>query len=731
MFEFKEQVTQLTTQSTNLADNFNRIHQELLDNDKFLKQELQILHEDYTSEQGGQDVEIAALKQKNIDQDTEISGIKTSKLNSSTFTSFKSTQEEKNTQIDSAILQEAQTREQKDTELQNAIDNKIGLNSVFGKQNFNFIENKVVQDGLVDVTSNPVLNNQENFVLMASNIIFNSTTTNQVVFKQGYSSTNGFELAISIAKSSVLLSVYKGVYTKLTDDNDFPAKMGECLNIALCFSKEKNTFTVFVNGRVKSYAVNANMGSSSEKLNAYPSKYLRYDRLISNQEIQHNFTVLNNSPSVNTLDVAGKKLLLFGSDEDHIEMATGRTWREEYMSLLKQHGKEVTSTGGAITILNGLKSRVINGEIKGQTVKNFIQPNKHVVTTNETLRAKVLPVEVGKQYTAIVKVSKFELTGSGALVRMRVHTNTTTSAFKEVTITGVGIFKVTATMESTNPIPMFPIFITGAETCNIAIDGYCLLEGDGSNFTDSMTDTNAGINSTKAIISNNGQSYHIYASEEDKTSKKAALLGVVGGVYDVLEIKEDGSGVYTQNTYEIKLNGSENWGNVQSDTLINTMCFGITLSGNVSINGKPVLSDKFKWEHTLNDNEHIYTMGTNIRVIIDKSKLPTQDAAGFKTWLQSNPVVVRYQLATPIVTVIPKELMPTIQIADKINILQVDSAVSPSSFTVNVPVDRIGDLEARLQAVESIINTPKNLSLQANYVEDEYTKLNYELEGMM
>ena len=65
-----------------------------------------------------------------------------------------------------------------------------------------------------------------------------------------------------------------------------------------------------------------------------------------------------------------------------------------------------------------------------------------------------------------------------------------------------------------------------------------------------------------------------------------------------------------------------------------------------------LISDKFSsfrydnmWDNT---NEGISVSDNILRINISKSKLETQDVAGFKKWLQSNPITVVYQLATPI-----------------------------------------------------------------------------------
>lgn len=59
-----------------------------------------------------------------------------------------------------------------------------------------------------------------------------------------------------------------------------------------------------------------------------------------------------------------------------------------------------------------------------------------------------------------------------------------------------------------------------------------------------------------------------------------------------------------------------------------------------------------------------------------------------------------------------------------------ESPVAPSEFKVSVPVDRIGELEARLQAIENVAYTPTNMSLSTNYIDDEYNK-NLQTESEM
>ena len=226
--------------------------------------------------------------------------------------------------------------------------------------------------------------------------------------------------------------------------------------------------------------------------------------------------------------------------------------------------------------------------------------------------------------------------------------------------------------------------------------GLMLIDGNYYTRTSGQIITNRtyGITKTNDLLP--ADNYTIYHPTElnDDGSKKVLSLGGVGGVYDTLEIKEDI--IYTQNTKEIVFNGTESWLlNADNGTCIEFYCKNTATKSSSSL-----LCDKFPYfTKTTIDLEYVRA-GRFIIVSVLKSKLTTQDVDGFKKWLQTNPITVRYQLDTPIVTNIPKELVPTI-LTHKTNILEVGGAVKPSSFKVTVPVDRIAEIEARLQALES------------------------------
>lgn len=283
-----------------------------------------------------------------------------------------------------------------------------------------------------------------------------------------------------------------------------------------------------------------------------------------------------------------------------------------------------------------------------------------------------------------------------------------------------------------------------------------------------------GLSSTVASINNNGQSYPIYEPTiqgkteilrptdsnlpglgdgdildlatrvitfANKTTRqlsesevkayfnhrKIILLDKVGDVADSLEMKEDGSGVWNQSIRDTVL-VTEGWTRhlVKSNTIgfyCGKYADSKVVGNNVVATTNDVLPDVTYNVYT-SDAEGISLNnqgGGLICLSISKAKLATEDVAGLIKWLQANPVTIRYQLATPIVTHIPKPLMPTIP-TDKNIILQLTSPVLASELTIVAPVDQISQMKADIKELQSLVNTPSNVQFTTNYIEDEFNK---------
>ncbi|MBQ2409009.1 MAG: hypothetical protein II309_06205, partial [Bacilli bacterium] len=113
--------------------------------------------------------------------------------------------------------------------------------------------------------------------------------------------------------------------------------------------------------------------------------------------------------------------------------------------------------------------------------------------------------------------------------------------------------------------------------------------------------------------------------------------------WDSIEKHSDGKYYYHKRSGEVVLNGSETWNN-SSVASTDTVRFVTSLSDNKH-NVAPIC-DIFKGQlYTTDDVEGAFIGGsTNLGISILRTKLSTQDVAGFKTWLQANPVTVVYQL---------------------------------------------------------------------------------------
>ena len=148
-------------------------------------------------------------------------------------------------------------------------------------------------------------------------------------------------------------------------------------------------------------------------------------------------------------------------------------------------------------------------------------------------------------------------------------------------------------------------------------------------------------------------SYEPYKSNILSTPEDLELRGI-GEVKDTLNLN---TGEYVQRIKEMVLNGSENYTvveyihnntNLRFDLYINEI--KSTTYSELLCDSLPVLTDSMLPEGE-NTKSYIasHANGGRIVIIIEKSKLPSENIEGFKTWLQANPITVQYKLTIPIV----------------------------------------------------------------------------------
>lgn len=104
---------------------------------------------------------------------------------------------------------------------------------------------------------------------------------------------------------------------------------------------------------------------------------------------------------------------------------------------------------------------------------------------------------------------------------------------------------------------------------------------------------------------------------------------------------------------KVVLEGSEQWSVFTTVNNNDTIAFtvkGLLSSINADGNNGNFISDKFKFKDIYTNsvnNDGMLVHLDEIRISVLKSRLETQDVAGFKSWLQQNPTTVWYELREP------------------------------------------------------------------------------------
>lgn len=512
---------------------------------------------------------------------------------------------------------------------------------------FDFIKNKVVQDGLVlleknikkeNGTSNGYRKTLEktseiDILLNFSNISCNGSSATRTIL-----STDAFTIWFtSDLGTDIRFEVINKDGTKIqsaaTPLSVKKLRILKRLNSVMLYNDDKLIHQL--DGSDLKDITSITLGKSISGMNAtikFICDYLIvHNTILTPKEIQHNISVVDNQESIKELHTTNAEdetsILKLASDTDHVEDRSGRTQEQINRTFYKRMCKEIPSPSGEpITVKNGEEGYVLSAEIKGNT-----QLFKRAKGSQDEWI--VIPNDEGRD----------------------------TVAFE---------YK---------------------------------------------------LDSTQAIISNNGETYPIYANEEDKANKKVISLNKMGDVSDSLEIKKDGSGVYTSEMMTVEVDKDSISLNSSAQNQILTKYFAITLEQEW-LNENKLLSNLFPttpiWN---NDVEGCFLLGGNKLVMgfrILKSKLISDDLDGVKDYLTKNKLTAIYRTKAPTVTHIDKSIMPTI-LTQQTNILEVGGAVKPSSFKVTLPVDRIAELTARLEAVEAKTNTqPVNTA----FVDETYAK---------
>lgn len=230
------------------------------------------------------------------------------------------------------------------------------------------------------------------------------------------------------------------------------------------------------------------------------------------------------------------------------------------------------------------------------------------------------------------------------------------------------------------------------------------------------------LDSTQAIISNNGEPYPIYANEEDKANKKVISLPFAE---DKVTLNEDGSATW--------VNASENKKIAKITRILSVgdVNVGVELyvpNGIVNNTKKGLFCDKINaysydglcklagsknpWqqqESTIPVTGVSCGSGNYLLGIFEVSKFGNT-VESINTKLAEMQDINCIISKTPTAINIPKELVSTI-LTNKTNIWEVGGAVRASSYKITQPVDAVGEIRAELEEIKKQLGAVAALQL--------------------
>lgn len=206
-------------------------------------------------------------------------------------------------------------------------------------------------------------------------------------------------------------------------------------------------------------------------------------------------------------------------------------------------------------------------------------------------------------------------------------------------------------------------------------------------------------------VGSTAEPYEPYTGADTVTLDEPLILRALpSGVADTYE-----DGVITRRVGVVEFDGIEEWTLQYNNE--NTLTFSYILSGSV-VNG-PLICDLFENDASNNDVEHVRVdSNSRILVFINKERLDVQTNAGFRTWLQSNPVTVWYELAEPTTEAFE---IPRLQSFYPFTNAWCDSFVQPQ-ITWNVLTGRSAILDGNGDIIQNGYMTPQdNLLINSDF----------------
>lgn len=213
--------------------------------------------------------------------------------------------------------------------------------------------------------------------------------------------------------------------------------------------------------------------------------------------------------------------------------------------------------------------------------------------------------------------------------------------------------------------------------------------------------------------------YEPYKSNILTTPEDLELRGI-GDVKDELNVA---TGELTERIGEVVLDGSENWNfEGEGDTHIEFSLFGKI--NDATLNGGTICD---KIPEKIGDSEGItvQSFGTYVKI----SKAIASDVESFKTYLQSNPITVQYELAEPVIKTVDLSEYHVYSYKD---VTHYDCSSAEGSLVPTLSIDVPTNLPAVVTRQRATIQEleKENVALKNEIVETAKSSLSGDLELM-
>lgn len=348
-------------------------------------------------------------------------------------------------------------------------------------------------------------------------------------------------------------------------------------------------------------------------------------------------------------------------------------------------GKYKTFEGTEISIENCLKAKVKDLRVEGKTYQNLVSNLDELVGNVYTKKneAKVVSnlLKVSTTYTFIINISEANYSDTifGAIMKLKMIINYPTLSTSYVNISKKnGIFKVRYTIKEEIPrnILISP-HANNDTSSSFKLENLIILEGDYTNI-----DLPNNINGIESVSERENNVLSVKINDNTTTlNLPIPLRSLQNNVCDTIEGNK-----LAQRVGAVLLNGSQDMtlANV-NQTLTTRVRIRID---NAKVSKNNLICNWFIRTKAHGDYEYIIiqdsSAGICLFISVLNTKLDTVDLNGIENYFKENPLIVYYELATPIIHDLEN---PSISTTKGTNVITTTNNIKPK-LSMKVKVEK-------------------------------------------